>query len=195
MQIISIYSPKGGVGKTTIAMQLAGAYTKEGKRVVVVDADEQESATTIYHTKAGEQQPAFEVVSDFPKSVEGVDVMLIDHHPSHKNVPLSGFVVVPLQGSRLDWESYQKAQHLFAEKQHMLVVNRIDDRLKDLARFSRHLATKYNAMKMKERTIYRKSTDEATTVFGVDAKRYGVTDARREIIKIKDQIDTAMGAL
>lgn len=36
--IITIYSPKGGTGKTTLAVQLAYAYARQSKKVLLIDA-------------------------------------------------------------------------------------------------------------------------------------------------------------
>ena len=42
--IIGVLSQKGGVGKTTVALNLAAAIATSGSRVLVVDADPQGSA-------------------------------------------------------------------------------------------------------------------------------------------------------
>jgi chromosome partitioning protein len=42
--IISVINQKGGVGKTTLCTNLAGALAAEGRRVLVIDADPQGSA-------------------------------------------------------------------------------------------------------------------------------------------------------
>lgn len=44
-KIISIGNQKGGVGKSTVTMQLAGALSRCGFKVLVVDADEQATVT------------------------------------------------------------------------------------------------------------------------------------------------------
>ncbi|TVQ49036.1 MAG: ParA family protein [Gloeocapsa sp. DLM2.Bin57] len=48
MKTIAIYHNKGGVGKTTTVVNLAAAYSKMGKRVLVIDLDSQ--ANTTYAT-------------------------------------------------------------------------------------------------------------------------------------------------
>jgi chromosome partitioning protein len=45
MKTIAIYHHKGGVGKTTVAINLAAALSKKGKRVLLVDIDAQANTT------------------------------------------------------------------------------------------------------------------------------------------------------
>ncbi len=48
MKIIAVYHNKGGVGKTTVVVNLAAALSRKGKQVLVVDLDSQ--ANTTYAT-------------------------------------------------------------------------------------------------------------------------------------------------
>ena len=51
MIAISVLSLKGGVGKTSVALGLAGAAAKRGLRVLVIDLDPQGNATSILQSR------------------------------------------------------------------------------------------------------------------------------------------------
>jgi chromosome partitioning protein len=56
MKTISILSQKGGAGKTTLAINLAGAAEAAGLRTVIIDLDPQASAK-VWHDHRGKERP------------------------------------------------------------------------------------------------------------------------------------------
>src|SRR5271169_6763433 len=55
--IVALLNQKGGVGKTTLALHLAGAWARKGKRVTLIDADPQGSALDWSEQRAREGLP------------------------------------------------------------------------------------------------------------------------------------------
>jgi chromosome partitioning protein len=62
--IISIVNNKGGVGKTTVAVNLAHALTRRGQRVLVVDMDSQCNATSFLLPWAPNGNTLYEVFTE-----------------------------------------------------------------------------------------------------------------------------------
>jgi chromosome partitioning protein len=55
--IVALLNQKGGVGKTTLALHLAGQWASQGKRVILIDADPQGSALDWSEQRAREGWP------------------------------------------------------------------------------------------------------------------------------------------
>jgi pilus assembly protein CpaE len=91
-QLVAVFNPKGGVGKTLIAVNLAAALTARGKRVLLVDAD-----TVTGHIPISLGMEGVGTVADaWQDELEGGPVLALDEQASAHS---SGLKVLPLSPS------------------------------------------------------------------------------------------------
>lgn len=111
--IIGVLQQKGGVGKTTITLNLAAAFAKDGHRVLVVDADPQASA--LAWSSVRDRAPLFPVIGmpkptlhkDLSAIAKDYDVVVIDGAPRVNELARSAIlacdhVLIPVQPSPFD---------------------------------------------------------------------------------------------
>jgi hypothetical protein len=96
---ISIYCPKGGTGRTTLAVHLADFLASRGARLLLRDADPQGSA--LGWAFLADQVRTADHGGPLPFTVgrglaEGYDIVLTDHGPAETGLMLPSVVVVPV---------------------------------------------------------------------------------------------------
>jgi len=148
--LIAVANQKGGCGKTTTAMNLAGGLTKAKYRVLVVDADPQASAT-MWSLARGQHSLPFEVTTAraihskwrwLATDCEDYDIILIDCPPgvsyddnvigriARGAIKEADAILVPLRPSTLDFSAAASfVRYLEAERQpHQRVLVLINGR-------------------------------------------------------------------
>ncbi len=126
MQVISLLNQKGGVGKTTMATNIAGSLSKSGHTVLLIDADPQGSALD---WSAARKEPSLFPVVGIPKDTihreiaklgNGYDWIVIDGPPrvypvAKSAIAASDIVVIPVQPSPYDVWAAKEIVDLIAE--------------------------------------------------------------------------------
>jgi chromosome partitioning protein len=126
--IIAVVNQKGGAGKTTIAVNLSAALAAEGKRILLIDADPQQTAQDWAAIR--QTAPPFRVVGlakpvlhrDVPQLATDYHFVIIDGAPRNYEVARSAvaaadMVLIPVQPSGADFWASRETVNLVKEMQ------------------------------------------------------------------------------
>jgi cellulose biosynthesis protein BcsQ len=106
MPVVAVLNQKGGVGKTTLATNLAAGFASAGERVQYIDADPQATALDTSGTKTS--GPVFPVVG-IPRNTLHDRGALAGRKSSRIKCPAFGFEGVAVDGStnrtKLDFQA------------------------------------------------------------------------------------------
>lgn len=137
MKTISIISQKGGAGKTTLAINLAGAAVAQGLAVMIIDLDPQTSAKKWHDDRADKETPAVisahaERLPEILKTAatSGADLCIIDTAPHSERDALDAasvadLVLIPCRASTFDLKAITTSIKLtkIAQKSAVIVIN------------------------------------------------------------------------
>jgi chromosome partitioning protein len=199
--IIGVLNQKGGVGKTTIAVNLAAVYAASGQRVLLVDADPQGSS--LAWSAAREGDPAFTVIGmpkptlhkDMPALAADYEMILIDGPPrvselARAAILASDLVLIPVQPSPYDvWASadtvtlVREAQQFKDKLGVAFVINRktVNTAIgRDVAAALAQFDVPVSAVSLGQRVIYAESAARGLSVIEVEPH----SEAAKEITRL-----------
>ena len=201
-KIIAVVNQKGGSGKTTLSMQLAGSLARRNNKVLVVDADPQGTATR-WAASADDDKPfpasvvslsaaSAKVHREVKKFVDDYQHIIIDCPPAADSpVPQSALLIanlalVPIIPSPLDmWaavgirEVIENVGDINEELKSRLVINQCQphtslakEALEVLPEFGIDLCKTY----IHHRQVYRQSAVFGQTVHDFGSKATPATE-------------------
>jgi chromosome partitioning protein len=214
-KIIAVCNQKGGSGKTTLSMQLAGSLARRGRKVLVVDADPQGTATR-WAATADDDKPfpasvvglsaaTTKVHREVKKFVGDYDHIIIDCPPAADSpVPQSALLIadlalVPLIPSPLDmWAAVgirqviENVGEINETLRSRLVINQCQPQT-SLAREAMEILPEFGielcGTFMHQRQVYRQSA-----VFGQTVHDFG-SKAAPAIAEIEALTDEVLGLI
>lgn len=188
--IISVLNQKGGVGKTTLSVNIAAQLAAEGKRVMLLDADPQGSS--LDWAAAREVESCFTVVGlpkatlhkEISKFVQDYDHIIIDGPPrvtdlARSAIMAADIVLIPVQPSPYDVWAAQEVVSLVDEARiykenikSVFVVNRKIANTaigRDVGEALATYNTKVLESTVTQRVIFAEAAAVGKAVFEVDA--------------------------
>lgn len=212
-KIITIANQKGGCGKTTITMQLAGALGKDAFKVLIVDADPQGTATRWASNAddsfpfpshlAGLSAAGAKVHREIKKYIGLYDYILIDCPPAvdsatpQSSLMISDLVLIPIIPSPADlWaavgiqELIERIQQINEGLKSRIIPNMCQTNVnltQEVLEVLNGFGIEVSKAHLYLRTAYRQSAVLGKTVYdikGADKAIQEITALKNEIIKI-----------
>ncbi|MBW5291208.1 MAG: Chromosome (plasmid) partitioning protein ParA [Candidatus Ruthia sp. Asou_11_S2] len=206
MQIIAILNQKGGVGKTTLTINLAYSLQQDGYKVMIVDSDPQGSARDWNNETNGAIVPVVgldraSLATDIKAVSKGYDFVLIDGAPRlAKNmaaaIKCADIILIPVKPSAFDvWASdelidmIEQRQEFDSNLKAFIVISQAIQNTKITGEVVEVFANDNDSKipilntKIINRTAYAQSASAGKTVFHTTDKK-----AQQEINNIKKEL-------
>jgi chromosome partitioning protein len=134
--VIAVTNLKGGVGKTTITINLAVGFALRGKTVCIVDTDLGQKSSMEWAGNRDESRPKIPVYGVMVKQItkevaelsKKYDVVLIDGTPqlnevADRTIIASDLILIPLSASMFDFRGFQNFLERYVQMKEMKEAN------------------------------------------------------------------------
>jgi chromosome partitioning protein len=208
--IISLINQKGGVGKTTLSLNIAHAFALDNKKVLLVDADTQQSALTWSEKRSSNLPfhvfalPTKTINREIQSFVKNYDFIIIDTSPRVTSVTescvlASDLAIIPCQPSPYDvWASEEsvklvnKVKSVYKDNlKATFAINRkiVNTSIgRDVSEALTHMGVSVFKTTISQRVLFAEAAVNGMTVYDLEPEG----KAAQEISKLVDEIKRTM---
>ena len=204
--IVSVTSLKGGVGKSTIAQNLAVGFANIGYKVAIIDTDT--NASTVHWSGLRDEDLAPIMVmgistsealrKNVKKLHEDYEIIVIDGTPSMNKLVstimiLGDIVLIPIRPSGFDiWatekflEKYDQAKALKDDIKASFILNEFNGKL-NLSQEIKEALNELNIPTLKT-TVKNRIAYQEAAVMGLGVYEYKDPKAKKEIVSLTNEV-------
>mgnify|MGYP003376791249 CR=1 FL=1 len=208
--IISVINLKGGVGKTTIAVNLAVAFAHRGKKVCIIDTDKEQLSAVKWSGQRDDDKPTVSVITVGEKLVREVqthaknfDIVILDGSPqlgelANNTLIVSDLVIVPVANSVLEFWSMDNFAERFKQAQQLkegvggniiglCVFNRYNDK-QNLSKEMKEALKQFPEFEPMDTTIADRVAYKEAMMQGLGVVEYKDPKAKKEIEDLTNEV-------
>ena len=206
---IAITSLKGGVGKTTIATNLAVSFAQKGKSVCIIDTDSEQESSIIWSEQRPDTLAGVTVlrvgeknlIREVNQHAKNYDVVILDGSPqlselANATMLASDVVIVPISPSAFDFWSLDKFLNRFRQAQQMkedlelyILLNKFNETQNIGKELSESLRTEFPDIRRLNSTIAERVAYKETSSQGMSVTEYKDKKAKEEIENLREEIE------
>jgi chromosome partitioning protein len=209
--VISVINLKGGVGKTTIAINLAVAFAHKGKKVCIIDTDKEQLSAVKWSGQRDDDKPTVTVITVGEKLIREVqthaknfDIVVLDGSPqlgelANNTLIASDIVIVPVANSVLEFWSMDNFAARFKQAKQLkegvggsiiglCIFNRYNDK-QNLSREMKEALKQFPEFAALETTIADRIAYKEAMMQGLGVIEYKDAKAKKEIQNLTEEVE------
>ena len=209
--IISVINLKGGVGKTTLAINLAVSFAHQGKKVCIIDTDKEQLSSVKWSGQRDDDKPSVSVITVGEKLIREVqtheknfDIVILDGSPqlgdlANNTLIVSDLVIVPVANSVLEFWSMDNFAERFKQAKQLkegvggqiigvCVFNRYNEK-QNLSKEMKEALKQFPEFEPLETTIADRIAYKEAMMQGLGVIEYKDSKAKKEIENLTKEVE------